>query len=235
MSSSAVMRMGLATLACGAVLPGVAHADAVQDRIVASARGVPQTAFAFTQTTRIARPGAAAKTFVQRYDPAQPQGRRWALVSIDGRAPTAKEAASAVKSANAGPVPSYGRLGLWFGTTATRVATSATTATYRFAALPKGVVMIGKHDASADTAAEAVVNLSGATPFVEHVRYSSTAGFRMALVLKVERYIFDERFRPAADGRPVPSSTTGEMAGAMLGKSGTLTTTTTYSDVRAMR
>ena len=215
--------------------PGAAHADALQDQVVAGARAVPATAFAFTQTTRIERAGAAAKVFVQRYDPGQPAGRRWALVTVDGRAPTAKEAVSAAKSANGAPVPGYGRIALWFGAPATRVAASATTATYRFVRLPKGVVMIGKHDASADTAAEAVIDLSGKTPRVTQVRYTSTTGFHMALVLKVERYAFLDRFRLAVDGRPAPFATTGEMAGSLFGKSGALTTTTTYSDVRAIK
>lgn len=217
------------------LVPAAAQADALQDRVVAGARAVPLTAFAFTQTTRIERDGAAPKIFVQRYDPAQPAAQRWTLIGIDGRAPTAKEAASARKTASAGKPPGYGRMAEWFGAPATRIATGPTTATYRFASLPKGVVMIGKHDASADTMAEAVVNTAAATPYIERVRYTSSTAFRMALVVKVEKYDFLDVFRLAPDGRPVPGNTLGTLTGSLLGKAGTLTTRISYSDVRAVR
>ena len=224
----------VAALAVAAV-PGAAGADALQDRVVAGARAVPESAFAFTQTTRIERPGATAKVFVRQFDPAQPPDRRWTLVAIDGRPPTAKEAADARKAAKAGKGPGYGRVADWFGAPAARIAGTSSSVTYRFARLPKGVLMIGKHDASADTSVEAVVNTAGKTPFVERVRYGSTAGFRMALVVNIARYAFLDSYRLAADGRPVPAATTGELTGSLLGKSGTMTTRTTYSDMRPVR
>ncbi|MDQ2891491.1 MAG: hypothetical protein M3R64_00175 [Pseudomonadota bacterium] len=216
-------------------VPTAAHADALQDQVVANARTVLPTAFAFTQTTRVERPGADPKVFVSRYDPARAPAQRWTLVSIDGQPPSAKQIAAAGKAANGQPVPSYSSVAKWFGAPATRIAQGPGSVTYRFARLPAGVVMIGKHDASADTAADALVDTSGRVPVVTRVRYVSSTAFRMALVVKVERYVFLESFRSGPDGRPVPEATTGEMAGSLLGKAGTLTTRTTYSDIRAER
>ncbi|TPG10416.1 hypothetical protein [Sphingomonas oligophenolica] len=222
-------------LLMAALVPTAAHADALQEQVVAEARAIAPTAFAFTQTTRVERAGADTKMFVSRYDPTQPVAQRWTLVAVDGKPPSAKQVAGAAKAARGQPVPSYSSVAKWFGAPATRIAQGPSSVTYRFARLPKGVVMIGKHDASADTAAEALVDTSGRVPVVTRVRYLSSTAFRMALVIKVDRYVFVESFGAGPDGRPVPEATTGEMAGSLLGKSGTLTTHTSYSDVRAAR
>lgn len=224
----------IATAAFAATAPMAARADALQDRVVAAARQVPPTGFAFTQTTRAEQTGSAAKLFVSRYDPAQPVGRRWTLVSIDGAAPTPKQVASAAKRSKDQTPASYADLAKWFGSAATRVAETPTSVTYRFARLPAGTVKIASHDASADTVADAVVDTSGRVPVVTRIRYVSTTPFRMALVAKVERYVFTSSFR-LLDGVPVPATTEGEMKGSLLGKSGAIVTRTSYSDMRAVR
>lgn len=217
------------------MLPAAALADPVQDQVVAGAKAVSPTGYAFTQTTRVERSGSAAKTFVSRYDPARPVGQRWSLVSIDGKPPSAKEAAEAAKATRTQDVPSYAEIAKYFGGAATRIAQAPTSATYRFARLPKGIVMIGKHDASADTVADALVDLSGRVPVVTRVRFVSTTAFRMALVVKVERYVVVATYRPGPDGHPVPDAATAEMTGSLLGKAGTLTVRTGFADMRAAR
>lgn len=216
-------------------ISATAGADALQDQVVAGARAVSPTGYAFTQTTRVERTGAAAKTFVSRYDPARAVGQRWTLVSIDGKAPSAKEAASAAKAAKAQDVPSYAEIAKWFGGPATRIAQTPTSVTYRFARLPKGIVKMGKHDASADTSAEATVDLSGRAPVVTRVRFASTTAFRMALVVKVERYGVVTTYRPGPDSHPVIDAATVEMAGSVLGKAGTMTIRTGFGDMRSVR
>ena len=57
-------------------MPAIARADAVQDQVVAAAKAVSPTGYGFTQTTRVERPGAAAKLFVSRYDPAKAVAQR---------------------------------------------------------------------------------------------------------------------------------------------------------------
>ena len=190
---------------------------------------------AFSQTTRVERTGAAAQEFVTRYDPRLPAGRRWSLLRVDGRAPSAKETSQIVKAANGAPMPSYQRLAAWFGGPATRVAQGAGTVTYRFARLPAGVVRIGKHDASADTVADAVVNTAGRQPFVERVRFASSRPFRMMLVAKVDRYVFGSDYALLPDGRPFPAGTQADMAGALMGKSGSFVTRTRYADAHPVR
>lgn len=225
------MRGAAVLLALAAATP--AGADALQDRVLAGMKGSATADVAFTQTIRIERTGSAAKLLVTRYDPrATP---RWTLASVDGRAPTAKESADTVKQATKAPLPAYARLARWFGAPATRVAEGAGTVTYRFAHLPKGTLLVGSHDASADTVADAVVNLRGPVPYVERVRFETTTPFRMMLVARVERMVVTASYAPLPDGRIFPAGTDSDTSGSMMGKSGSFRTHTRYTDLRPAR
>lgn len=209
-----------------------AAADPLQERVLAGMKAVDTGDVAFAQTTRIERTGAAATEIVTRYAPAAPA--RWTVMRVDGRAPTAKESADIVKAATRSPMPGYARMARWFGARATRVAEAPGSVTYRFAALPEGIVKMGSHDASADTVADAVVNTAGPAPYVERVRFTSSKPFRMMLVAKVERYVITASYAPLADGRLFPSTTDSDIAGSLMGKAGSIRTRSRY-EVRAGR
>ena len=217
------------------IVAGPASADALQDQVLAGMKAANTADVGFIQTTRVERTGAAAKEFVTRYDPRAGAANRWSLVRVDGRAPTAKEAADAAKQAGKVPMPSYARLAQWFGGPATIVARTSGSVTYRFARLPKGVIKMGSHDASADTIADAVVNTSGKAPFVERVRLASSTPFRMMLVAKVERYVFTSSYAPLGDGRLFPNGTDADMSGSLMGKAGSFRTRTRFADIKAGR
>ena len=205
-----------------------AAADPLQDQVLAGMRRTDTANVALTATTRIERTGALAREIVTRYDPRGPAGKKWSVLRYDGRAPTAKEAADVAKAANGGPLPAYARLAKWFGAPATRIAERPGSVTYRFARLPAGALKIGNHDASADTIAEAVVDTGGPMPFVRHIRLTSTKGFRMMLVAKVERYTFSSSYALLPDGRPIPTGQDVDLVGAMMGKGGNLSSRTRY-------
>lgn len=223
-----IARRALAAIATLS-LAAPAAADPLQDQVLAGMRGADTADVAFTSTTTIERTGAAAQEIVTRFDPRAPDGRRWSVVRMNGRAPTAKERTQVLKAANGTPMPSYARLARWFGAPATRVAVRPGQVAYRFARLPAGALKIGRHDASADTSAEVLVNTAGPRPFAEHVRFSSTRPFRMMLVARVARYSFASSYAPLADGRPFPTAVDADMAGAVMGKNGTLRTRTRYA------
>jgi len=216
------------------LVPAAAKADALQDRVLAGARAAPADRFAFRRTTAIERSGAERKVAVEDYDPRRPPGARWTLVTVDGRAPTAKEQADARKMKR-GDTPSYAEVAKWFGAPATATPAGQGRVLYRFASLPAGTLKLGKHDASADTAAEALVNASAPVPFVERVRFRATRGFRMMLVAKMDSMVSTGRYRRLADGTIVPDGGTSDMAGSIMGKSGTLKVAIDYSDQRAVR
>lgn len=212
-----------------------AIADPLQDQVLSAIRRTDTTDIAFTATTTIERTGAATQEIVTRYDPRGAAGQRWTLVRIGGHAPTPKETKQVLKAANGTPIPAYARLAQWFGGTATRIAQTPGSVTYRFARLPAGVLKLGSHDASADTVADAVVNTAAKTPYVERVHFTSATPFRMMVVARIDRYDFTATYAPLGDGRSFPTGNGGDMAGSLLGKAGTIRTHTRYSDARRAR
>ena len=221
-------------MAAAALLVTVpAWADPLQDRVLATMKASDTGDVAFTQTTRIERTGAKPSEIVTRYDPRS--ATRWTVVSVDGRPPSSKQSADIIKAATRSPAPSYARMARWFGAAATRVTETPGSVTYRFAGLPKGIVMMGKRDGSADTVADVVVDTAGRTPHVERVRFTSSRPFRMMLVAKVERYVVTASYAPLADGRMFPSTTESDVAGSLMGKSGTIRTRSRFGDMRMGR
>jgi hypothetical protein len=215
-------------------LAGTAHADALQDQVLASARATRSDLYAFRRTLVLERTGSPRKIFVEQFDPRKPAGQQWSLVSVDGHAPTAEDVAQSRK-AKRGPTPSYAELAQWFGGAATRSDGAPGYVTYRFARLPAGALKIGSHDASADTQAEALVNTKGKTPFVEQVRMVSSKGFRMMLVASVDSIVVSGHYHMLSDGTAVPADSASKMGGSMLGKAGTIHASASYSEFQRVR
>ena len=211
-----------------------AHADALQDQVLAGARAIRSDLYAFQRTMVIERTGAARQVFVEQFDPRKPGAQQWALLSVDARTPTAKELEQ-WRKADRGPVPSYAQLAKWFGAPATRSDSAPGYVTYRFARLPAGAIKLGSHDASADTQAEALVNTKGKTPYVEQVRLASTKGFRMMLVASVQSMAVSGHYRLLSDGYPVPEESASIMTGSMLGKAATIHATVSYAAFQRVR
>jgi hypothetical protein len=223
-----------ASLAAACLACSAARADEVQNQIVAVAKGTSASTFGFRRTMTIQQTGQPRKILVEQYDPRRQGADQWSLVSVDGRAPTAKENADSRK-AKRGPVPSYGELAKWVGAPASRSSPGPGYVLYRFASLPAGTLKIGSHDASADTQAEVLVNIKEKIPLVERVRLKSTRGFRMMLVASLDSIMIDQRYRVLPDGHAVPSQAISDMSGSMLGKAGRVQAEATYSDFRAAR
>lgn len=223
----------LAAISC-LLLSVEARADELQNSLVQAMRATQPDAYAFQRTMAFERTGASRKVFVERFDPRRPADQRWSLVSVDGHAPSDKEIDQSRKTKR-GPTPSYHELAEWFGAPATRSDSAPGYATYRFSRLPAGVVKIGSHDASADTQAEAVVNMKGKTPFVERVRFVSNKSFRMMMIASVQSMDVSARYAPLPSGAIVPAGSSSVMKGSMLGKSGQITTLVTFSGFESVR
>jgi hypothetical protein len=223
-----------ASLAALCLSAGAAHADALQDQLVAAAKGTNASAYSFRRAMTIQQTGQPRKMLVEQYDPRRPAADQWSLVSVDGRAPTAKESADAHKMKR-GPVPSYGELAKWIGAPASRTSPAPGYVLYRFPRLPAGTLKIGSHDASADTQGEVLVNIKEKIPLVERVRLKSTKGFRMMLVASIDSILVDQRYHMLPDGHAVPSQAISDMSGSMLGKAGRMQAEASYSDFKAAR
>jgi hypothetical protein len=211
-----------------------ARADELQSRVLAAMRASPADGFRFQRTSVTDRTGSARTTVVEQYDPARPAAQRWQLVSVDQRAPTAKEAERSRK-VKRGPVPAYAELAKWFGAPATRSEAAPGYVTYQFARLPAGTVKIGSHDASADTRGEALVNVRAKTPFVERVRFTSAKGFRMMMVASVQSMDVVSRYALLPSGAVVPAASDTSLTGSLFGKSGRIHSTANYAGFQRVR
>ncbi|RZI60434.1 MAG: hypothetical protein EOP14_01140 [Pseudomonas sp.] len=211
-----------------------ARADELQTKVLHAIRASQPDAYSFQRTLAFERTGSARKVLMERYDPRRPMNQRWSLVSVDGHPPRSKEVEQSQKSRK-GPTPSYHELAEWFGAPAVRSDAAPGYVTYHFSRLPAGVMKIGSHDASADTQADALVNIKVKIPFVERVRFTSAKGFRMMMVASVQSIDFSARYTQFANGAVVPATSASTIKGSMFGKSGQMTTSVTFASFEAAR
>lgn len=227
-------RLILIALSGACLAGGPARADDLQDQVVAVANATRANMVGFRRTVTVESNLAKPKTYVQQFDPRQPAGAQWQLISVDGHAPSAKEAEDARKSTR-DPFPPYVAVAKWFGAPAARSETAPGYAIYQFASLLPGTLKFGSHDASPDTQAEAVVNTKGTAPFIEQVHMTSTKGFKTMMVASLRSMTFTMRYRQLPDGSIVPADAISDITGSAMGKSGQMRTTATFSDFQTVQ
>ena len=211
-------------------------ADALKERIIAHARTVTAEDYAYTRTVRteaIEGEKKEVSVIVDRWDPAKPLDQRWTFVSIDGKPPDADQLKMFRKALRTRRQAYYGRVAGYFAKPATSSVDARGRTIFRFASLPKETVMVSDADISANATGEVVVDTTGATPFIEEVRFTSTKPTRVKLIAKIERFETMTRYRLMPDGKPVPIELISEMDGSMLGKQGRIHTRIAYTDHRA--
>ena len=208
------MKTALPLLALLAV--AAAPADtALRDRIVAEAAAQAPATLAFDRATVASRSGGgetASQARVDRWD-----GKAWSVVSIDGKPPSVKDAADAVKALAAMPVPGYNGL-------ATLLAKAVPAIDARGRAVlradaPTGSVFTSGKDVSENFIAEATIG-GGNRPFVEQLRMTAKAPFRLMMVAKIERMTAVSDYARDAQGRPRLLRRVTEVDGSMFGTSG---------------
>lgn len=213
------------------------NADALKERIIAHARTVTAEDYAYTRTVRteaIEGDKKEESVIVDRWDPAKPPDQRWTFVSIDGKPPDADQLKMFRKALRTRRQAYYGRVAGYFTKPATSSVDARGRTIFRFASLPKETVTVMDSDISPNATGEVVVDTTGATPFIEEVRFTSTKPTRVKLIAKIERFETMTRYRLMPDGKPVPIELVSDMTGAMLGKEGRVRTKITYTDHRAV-
>jgi len=228
-----LVAIGLLVLA--STLAADPAADSLKDRIVAHARTVSAEDYAYTRTVKtetIERDKTEERLVVERWDPAKPVEQRWSLVSINARPPTEEQLKNYRKDLPKRRQAYYGRVAGYFAKPATSSIDARGRTVFRFASLPKETVMVRDADISANAGGEVVVDATGAVPFIEEVRFSSTKPTRVKLVAKIERFETTTRYRMMPDGKPVPIELASEMSGSMMGQEGRIRTRITYTDHR---
>ena len=217
--------------------PNSSDADALKERIIAHARTVTAEDYAYTRTVRVETTEGDKKeesVIVDRWDPAKPLDQRWTMISIDGKPPTADQLKEFRKAVQKRRLAYYGRVAGYFAKPATSAVDARGRTIFRFPSLPKESVMVSDSDISANATGEVVVDTTGATPFIEEVRFTSTKPTRVKLIAKIERFETMTRYRLMPDGKPVPIESFSDMTGSMLGQQGRIRTRIAYTDHRAV-
>jgi len=219
--------------------PGFAQPrlDDVQRRVLAMAQSMSPEDYAFTRTSTsdsVSGGKTERRVTVERFDPVKPAEERWTLVSVNGAPPAEVDLQRYRSGTVKRRVPGYSRLAGYFGTPATVSTDANGRKVFRFAALPKGTVVVMDSDVSSDAAADASVTESGGVPFVEEVRIT-VKPTRIKLVAKLEKYEAIGRYRLGPEGKPLLVEQVSDVAGSGLGQDAKVHTVTTYSDYRAVR
>ena len=227
----------ISVLCFGSIALAQQNTDDLKQRVLSQARSLSADDYAFTRTIRSegSQGGKTEKKVtVERFDPTKPADARWALVSVDGSAPSADQLTSYRKEvAKRRIVPGYHRIANYFAAPATASTDSHGRTVFHFASLPKGSVTVLDTDVSENCSAEAFVGDANGTPFVEQVHFI-VKPMRLKLVMKLQKYETTAHYRIGPDGKPQLADSTSELSGSGMGQEGTMRTATTYSDYRAV-
>lgn len=189
--------------------------DAERDRILADARAVGPEALAFDRTTRSVRSGGGSTTttsLVERWD-----GKRWTLISQNGKRPTQTMRDRAAKQAAASPVPGYHLIAALLAVTAETGSDTQGRSVLTLPQLPPGTVRTDSGDISDHLRGEITIASRSGKSWVERVRFVQRESFKMNLLIRVNK--FEQVLDYKLDDKGVPRlvSQTATSAGTMFG------------------
>jgi hypothetical protein len=233
----ATARVTILGLACVSLAVADNKSDELKQRIVAQAQSAGPDDYAFTRTVR-SESTSNGKTEqhvnVDKFDPTKSGDARWTLVSIDGAPPVADMLARYQKDSPKRRVPGYYRLAKYFGSASTASTDSRGRTVFHFNSLPKDSAVVMDSDVSSNTSADITVAESTGGAFAEQV-HLSVKPTRLKLVMKLDRYESNARYRMGAEGKPLLVEHTADMSGSGMGQEGKVHTVATYSDYRAVK
>jgi len=186
----------------------------LRDRLVVEAAALPPAMLAFDRTLVSTQSGTGNGTTETRLD--RWDGRGWKAVSVNGKPRTPDDAAKALKVCPSNPVPGYYRLAALLAH-ATQ-ATDTQGRTVLRGSVPANWITSSCKDISEHFTFEAIV-ASGA-PYVEKVRLTTRAPFRMSLMAKIDSFVSTSDYARDVAGRPRLVRQVADVGGSILGISG---------------
>lgn len=211
-------------LALMAAAPAV---DPVRDRIVAEAKAVNPATLSFDRTTNQIRKGGGTSskvTTLERWD-----GKRWTLVSVNGKRPTPSEKREREATAAAAPVPGYHQLAtIVAAATEARIDAQGRTVLV-IPVLPANTVRTDSSDISSHLRAEATLAETNGQVWVEQVRVTEREPFKLNMLIKVTDFERVDDYRLGSDGKPQLASQSANSIGSMFGISGGESNVVTYA------
>lgn len=222
------MKLALLSLPIAFCLLAAAPAvGPVRERIIADAQSIDPAALAFERTTKQTRKGGgttSSTTTLERWD-----GKRWTLVSINGKQPSKAEKRDREAAANAAPVPGYHRLpALLAGATETRIDAQGRTVLL-VPQLPANTVRTDSSDISGHLRAEATLAETDGQIWVERVRVTEREPFKLNMLIKVTSFERIDDYKLGSNGQPQLASQSADSMGSMFGISGGERNVVTYA------
>lgn len=222
------MKRAILSIPIALVLLAAAPAvDPVRDHIIAQAQAINPATLAFDRTTKQVRKGGGTSsgiTTLERWD-----GKRWTLVSVNGKKPSASEKRDREAAAASAPVPGYHQLAAMLaGATETRVDAQGRKVLY-VPVLPANTVRTDSSDISSHLRAEATLAETDGQVWVEQVRVTQREPFKLNMLIKVTNFERIDDYRLGSDGKPQLASQSADSMGSMFGISGGETNMITYA------
>ncbi len=198
---------------CLAIVVGVAglgmatvpvRADALLDAVAAGARADRGVQWSVDRLNSDYDTAGQLKTSsVAHFNGAAAKGTRWALIAVDGKAPSSSAVQDFSKIFNAGDLaPTYAQVADLLTGAAIKVAPNC----YRVIGLPAKTVMAAGYDLSPYLQADIIVDASGMQPYVSQVKISAPTPFKPMSLSKVERLDRTLTFTRGPQGMPVLSA-----------------------------
>jgi hypothetical protein len=206
-------------MCCPAGAAGQDYPELVRQALKAT-EGGPTRDWAFTETTR-----KDGKISVSRFDPRQPDGERWTLLTVDGREPTDGERRQMEERRKArrggrgeeesGEADDDRLIDMIQPGSMRLLEETPTHARYSFTPTSND-----EKDAALYEHVDATLLVARAGPYVAELDLRSSAPFKPAFGITVSEFVMTLAFAPVAPGEAVvPSSVFVRMAGrAMLVK-----------------
>lgn len=200
------MRPILAVSALLFAMPAAAQTDPLLSGILAEA--AKQGPLAFERTVRAEELGENGKASVEvdRFNPRAAADAQWKLVSIDGRAPTAKEIEQHRKKTAGVPIPGFYRISTMLAKPPAKKTESGGRISYQWDSLPAGSFMTPGGDISGNLSAELVVEQVSGKPKVDRLRIYAAKPFSIRSVAKMNQFDAVNQYRPGPSGQPFLSA-----------------------------
>lgn len=209
------------------LLGAAADPGPIRDRIIADARLVNPAALAFERHTHVVQVGGGKRSEqrrVERWD-----GRRWSLVSIDGKPPSPADLKSAAKANVAQPVPGYHRLASLLASAAATRTDAGGATVLTVPVLPAGTAFADGTDISSHLRAEAFVVTTDGNPWVQRLRLTAREPFKLSWLLKVTTFEQVSEYSREGGGSPRLASQVADSQGTMFGFAGGQKSEVTYA------
>jgi hypothetical protein len=187
----------LALLSVSAIAaPAAANADPVLKQLLAESAKAPVTGFERSLRAEV-RPDSdkGPAQYVERFTPTGPASGRWTLISLDGKAPTAKQVEQHRKTSAEAVIPGFHRLHLVLSPTPTKRTEVGGRTVYLWPSLPEGAVTTPGGDISRNLSAEATVEDAGGKPIISKVRIFAAKPFKIRGIATMNSFEVTSQYR----------------------------------------